>query len=145
MSRDTDPFLSFRFTVSLGGPDVGGFSEVSGLELTNTLHDYAEGGLNGFVRKFPGPVTQTNIVLKRGIVDRSLWTWFADQMAGRVAPRSGSVSVFDATGEMMQMRIDFRNALPAKWTGPSLDAAQGKVAVETLEIAHQGLTWLRTD
>lgn len=140
-ARMPDPFLSFRFSVSIDGLRVGGFSEVSGLELTTTTHDYAEGGLNDYVLKFAGPVTQANIVLKRGIVDRSLWDWFADLLRGKVTYRNGSINVLDPTGQQPEMRVDFLNAFPAKWTGPSLDASQGKVAVETLELAHQGLDW----
>lgn len=135
------PFLAFRFAVSIDGLEVGGFSEVSGLDLTMTIQDYAEGGLNDFVRKFPGPVTQANIVLKRGVADRSLWDWFAELRRGVITYRSGSITVMDPTGQNPLMRVDFLNAVPAKWSGPALDAGQGKVAVESLELAHQGLEW----
>ncbi len=137
----TDPYIAFRFEVSIDGIVAGGFEEVGGIELTTTVMQYAEGGRNGFIHNLPGPITQSNITLKRGVVDRSLWNWYAALLQGDVQHKSGTVTVFDPTAETVQMRIDFLNAIPAKWTGPGLSASQSQIAVETLELAHQGLNW----
>jgi len=134
-----DPFLAFRFEVRLDDLPVAGFSECSGLQLETKVQDYAEGGLNSYVRKFPTRTKQTNITLKRGIVDRDLWNWYWELTQGRVRFRNGSIVVRDPSGEEAVMEWQFRQAFPCKWTGPELNAAQSNVAVETLELCHQGL------
>ncbi len=134
-----DPFLAFRFEVELDNFTVSAFSECSGLQMDTEVLDYPEGGLNTFVRKFPGRTKQSNLQLKRGIVDRKVWDWYYDVTQGKVVFRNGSVRVFDATGGTPVMEWQFRNAFPCKWVGPGLNALQSSIAVETLEICHQGL------
>lgn len=135
----TDPFLAFRFEVRLDDLAVGGFSECSGLALETEVQDYPEGGLNGTLHRFPGRTRQTNLVLKRGIVDRVLWDWYFRLTQGTVELRNGSVAVLDPSGGEVVAEWQFRGAFPCKWQGPDLNAAQSSVAVETLEICHQGL------
>jgi len=134
-----DPFLAFRFEVRLDDLAVGGFSECSGLQLETEVHDYAEGGLNTHVRKFPTRTKQINITLKRGIVDRELWDWYYALTQGEVRFRNGSIIVRDPSGAQVVMEWQFRRAFPCKWIGPDLNATQSSVAVETLELCHQGL------
>jgi phage tail-like protein len=80
-----------------------------------------------------------NLTFKRGIVDRQLWDWYHDLTQGKVRLRSGSILVRDPAGEQVVMEWQFQRAFPCKWIGPELDAQQSKVAVETLELCHQGL------
>ena len=134
-----DPVLAFRFEVALDNMAVAGFSECSGLQLETEFQDYAEGGVNDFLRKFPGRSKQTNITLKRGIVDRTMWDWYDQLRAGNVQYRNGSISVRDPSGEDVLLEWHFQNALPCKWIGPDLNAGQSAVAVEVLELCHQGL------
>ena len=134
-----DPFVAFRFEVRIDDLPVGGFSDCGGLSMETEMLDFAEGGVNDFVHKLPGRSRQQNLVLKRGIVDRSLWDWHADLVRGFVRFRSGTVLVHDASGARTELRFEFRRALPVKWTGPDLAAAGNAVAVETLELAHHGL------
>jgi phage tail-like protein len=134
-----DPFVVFRFELKIDNFPVAGFSECGGLTLECEVQDYNEGGLNAFVRKFPGRTKQTNITLKRGIVDRQVWDWFYDQSQGTVRLRSGSILVRDPSGENVVMEWWFDSAFPSKWVGPELNASQNNVAVETLELVHQGL------
>jgi phage tail-like protein len=111
------------------------------LQLETEIQDYAEGGLNTHLHKFPGRTKQNNIVLKRGIIDSSLWQWYYDLARGIVSLRSGSIFVLDpADDSTIVMQWDFDRAFPAKWIGPDLNALQNNVAVETLELCHQGLT-----
>ena len=140
-ARDTDPYLAFRFEISIDGIVAGGFSAASGLELATTMQQYAEGGRNDFIHNLPGPVKQSNIVLKRGIVDRSLWNWYAELLKGSVVYKNGSIVIYSLDGADSEMRVDFLRAIPAKWSGPSLESSQAQVAVESLELAHHGLTW----
>ncbi len=134
-----DPFFAFRFELRLDDLEAGGFSEVGGLELETEVQDYAEGGLNTHVLQFPTRTRQTKLVLKRGIVDRALWRWYWDLVQGRVTRKSGSVRVKDPAGGDDVLEFHFRDAFPSKWTGPELNASQSAVAVETLELTHEGL------
>ena len=135
----SDPFMVFRFQIVLDNQPVGGFSECTGLTLETELKDYAEGGLNTHLHKFPGRTKQTNITLKRGIVDRSLWDWFYDLSQGQVRFRNGTITVLDPSGSDTMMEWEFTRAFPVKWTGPDLNASQNSVAVESVELAHHGL------
>jgi phage tail-like protein len=134
-----DPFLAFRFEVRLDGLAVAGFSECSGLQLEIEVQDYPEGGMNTFVRKFPGRVKQSNLTLKRGIVDREMWDWYYGLTQGRLTMRNGSVRIQDPANQQIQVEWHFRDAFPCKWVGPDLNASQNNVAIESVEICHQGL------
>ncbi|MFO7664327.1 MAG: phage tail protein [Chloroflexota bacterium] len=137
--KRNDPIPAFRFEIKLDGLAVGGFSDCTGIALETEVQDYPEGGLNTYVHKFPTRTKQSNITLKRGIVDRVLWDWYYDLTQGRIAFRNGSIAVRDPSGETVVMEWQFRRAFPAKWQGPELNAAQNSVAVETLELCHHGL------
>lgn len=138
-SSRNDPFPAFRFEVKLDEMPPAGFSEVSGLQLEIEVEDYNEGGQNSFVHKLPGRTKQTNLTLKRGIVDRSLWDWYYDLTQGKMKFRGGSIVVREPSGGQVAMEWHFERAFPAKWVGPELNATQNNVAVETLELCHHGL------
>ena len=134
-----DPFVVFRFEVRIDDLPAGGFSDCSGLAAETEFLDYAEGGVNDHLHRFPGRTRHPNLVFKRGIVDRLLWDWHADLARGIVRFRNGSVLVHDKSGALTQLRFEFRKALPVKWTGPDLSASSSAVAVESIELAHHGL------
>ena len=138
-----DPFVAFRFEVNLDGLAVAGFSECSGLQWETETQDYQEGGLNTYVHKFPTRTKQSNLVLKRGIVDRIMWNWYWDLTQGLVQLRTGAVIVRDPSGSDVVMQWEFSEAFPSKWTGPDLNATQNNVAVESMEIVHTGLKRVR--
>lgn len=138
-SSRQDPYVAFRFEVRLDGLAGGFFSECTGFSRETEIRDYPEGGLNTHVHKFPGRAKQSNLVLKRGIVDRELWDWYAAQTQGAVKRRNGSILVRDPSGGDVVMEWHFYNSFPAKWTGPELNAAQNTIAIETLELCHDGL------
>jgi phage tail-like protein len=135
----TDPFLAFRFEVNINGLAVAGFSECTGLQWETETQDYLEGGENTYVHKFPTRTKQSNLVLKRGIVDRVMWNWYYDLTQGLVQLRGGAVLVRDPSGSDVVMQWEFSEAFPSKWTGPDLNATQNNVAVESMEIVHNGL------
>ncbi|MGD9081284.1 MAG: phage tail protein [Desulfobacterales bacterium] len=134
-----DPFPAFRFEVKLDDLAVGGFSECAGLQIETEVQDYVEGGLNTHVLKFPTRTKQTNITLKRGIVDRVFWDWYYELTQGQVRFRNGSIIVRDPSGGQVTMEWQFSQAFPCKWVGPDLNAMQSNVAVETMELCHRGL------
>lgn len=137
-----DPFPAFHFQVRFDDLPPAEFSECNGLVLENDVHDQPEGGMNEHSWKFPGRTKQLNLTLIRGIVDRNLWDWFWDQSRGIVKTRNASIVVLDDTGAPA-MEWHARDTFPAKWTGPSLNASQNNVALETLELVHQGLERIR--
>ena len=137
----SDPYLDFNFLVEVDGLVAGGFSEVSGLTVEVEVESYREGGLNDFVHKLAGAVKYpSNLIFKHGITDSdALWEWYEDVQQGTIERKSASVVLLDSTGEERR-RWNFAGAYPVRWVGPQLRAGSAEVAVESLELAHQGMT-----
>ena len=135
-----DPYAGFNFRVEIDGIVAAAFSECSGLSSETEVVSYREGG-DLKVRRLPGLTKYANLVLKHGItLDRSLWNWRQTVVNGAVERRNGSVILLDAARKEVA-RWNFVDAWPAKWTGPELNAESSNVAIETLELAHEGLEW----
>jgi phage tail-like protein len=135
----TDPYRSFHFLVEIDGIARAGFRECSGLDSTQDPIEYREGNEGLSTRKLPGLVKYANISLKRGITDDAdLWEWRRKAASGRVERRNGSIVLLNDAGEE-KLRWNFREGWPTKWTGPSFNATGSEVAIESLEIAHEGL------
>ncbi len=137
-----DPFLSFNFAVEINGVIVSGFNEVSGLQAEIEIQEYREGGVNEYIHKRAGPARYpSNLILKRGIGDSTeLWSWYCDVLQGTVHRKSLDVVLMDSTGAE-QRRWTLQNAYPVKWTGPDFKAQSSEVAIESLELAHEGLVF----
>lgn len=135
-----DPYRAYNFLVEIDGITRAGFRECSALDSTQDPIDYREGGEALTARKLPGLVTYANITLKRGITDDAdLWAWRQKAMDGKVERKNGSVILLDDTGEE-KVRWNFREGWPTKWTGADFNATGNEVAIETLEIVHEGVT-----
>ena len=149
-----DPISSFRFIVTLLPGDaylppsqaallplVGSeFTEVKGLGADLEVTAYPEGGVNDHVHQLPVRHSWSRISLRRGVVrDGGLWLWY---MAGLTqslgARRDGSVTLLTAAGTPT-MSWTFHAGLAVKWVGPEMNATQSAVAIEALEIAHEGI------
>jgi phage tail-like protein len=136
----TDPYRAYNFLVEIDGITRAGFREVSGLDSAQDPIEYREGNEGLTVRKLPGLVKYANIVLKCGITDDSeLWDWRLQAASGNIQRKNGSIVLLDDTGAE-KIRWNFREGWPTKWTGPSLNATGHEVAIETLEIVHEGAT-----
>jgi phage tail-like protein len=135
-----DPYLTCNFLVEIEGLVVGGFSEVTGLQTEVEIQEYREGGENDYVHRLAGPRRYpTNLVLRRGLTtDDTLWRWHQEVKWGRVRRRNGSIVLLDSAGEE-RWRWNFVGAYPIRWTGPDLRAGTTEVAVESVELVHQGL------
>jgi phage tail-like protein len=134
-----DPYKVFRFRVEIDGLTAAAFSEVSGLESETTVIEYRAGTDPNLARKLPGLTKYPNIVLKRGVTqDAELWNWRKRVIDGNVDRRNGSIVLQDDSGQD-QVRWNFHNGWPCKLQGPSLNAHGDDVAIETLEIAHEGI------
>ncbi len=136
-----DPFQSFYFFVEIDGINCAGFTECSGLEITTETFEYKEGGLNTYTHKLPVRTSFGNVTLKRGLTDTTeLWDWYMAVVRGEVERKNVSIVQYNSAQEEVK-RWDFKNAYPVKWVGPKFNAAgKQEVSIETLEIAHQGLT-----
>lgn len=134
-----DPYRGFNFIVEIDGIARAGFQECSGLDTAQDPVEYREGNEGLTVRKLTTLVKYSNITLKWGITeDSELWDWRKTIMDGNDERRNGSIILLDTKGEE-KVRWNFREGWPTKWTGPTFNATGSEVAVETLEIAHEGL------
>jgi phage tail-like protein len=116
-----------------------GFSECRGLEGKLELHDQPEGGLNDRVRRFPTRMTWGNLTLQRGVgLSRDFWQWFTSYAEGAGSRRDGLVMLLNDERQPVAV-WRFKRGLPVRWTGPTLSGTGNEVAIETLEIAHEGL------
>lgn len=144
-SDRTDPYLDYRFLIEIDSLIVGGFSEVSGLEVKMEPESYEEGGVNRFTHQLPTRLKYENLVLKRGLTnDMQLYAWIKSATNDPPTPdrlRRKTVRIFlqDSTGTE-SVGWECREALPVRWAGPELAADEGAVAIETLELAHHGLS-----
>jgi phage tail-like protein len=137
----TDPYRSYNFLVEIDGITRAGFRDCSGLDSSSPAIEYREGNDRQLTtRKLPGLVSFPNITLSRGITDDpELWEWRLQAAQGAVSRRNGSIVLLDDAGEE-KLRWNFREGWPTSWSGPSFDAGGSDVAIESLEIAHEGLT-----
>ena|SRR5689334_7117870 len=142
VSNRLDPFGAFRFRVEIDGVQRAGFEEVSGLDSGQAIIEYREGDEKTTrVRKLPGLLRYANLVLKRGVTqDMELWQWRKQVADGEIAQarRNGVVILLDDAGAPVARWV-FVNAWPVKYEGPALNATGNEVAIETLELAHEGL------
>jgi len=127
-------------SVAMGGrPIQAGFSECAGLETSMAIEEYKEGGRNDTVLRFPGRIQWAPLRLRRGVaVGNDLWAWYQGFLEGRGKRKDGVVTLLNDAGDPVRA-WRFLRGLPSKWTGPMLNATQSTVAIEELEIAHEGL------
>ena len=139
VQRD-NPYLNFNFLVDLGLGDEMGFSEVEVPSGEIEVIEYREGGdrVNS-ARKLPGLAKYPNVTLKRGITGRTdLFEWWKSVRDGQVQRRNVTITLLDEQRQAV-LRWHLRDAFPVKIEGPSLNATGNEVAIETLELAHEGL------
>lgn len=135
-----DPYQQFNFLVEIDGVTRAGFTEVSGLTTDTDAVDYREGNdatLN--VKKLMGLRKYTNLVLKRGYTqDLSLWEWRKNIINGEADRRSASVVLMDESRNEV-LRWNIREAWISKWESGPFNAKTNDVAIETIELVHEGL------
>lgn len=136
-----DPYRSFNFQVEIDGVPVGAFSEVTGLTAEGDAVDYREGtDVQSNVRKLPGLRKYTNLTLKRGYTqDKALWRWHQNIVNGTVDRRNVTIVLMNEARNPV-LRWHAENAFINKIEGPSLKASGNEVAMESVEIVHEGLT-----
>jgi phage tail-like protein len=138
--KRNDPYGQFNFLIEIDGVVKGGFSEASGLVTDTNVVEYRDGSeQHGTARKLPGLIKYNNIVLKRGWTqDKSLWEWRKKVIDGKTERTGGTIVLLNEAREKA-LSWTFREGWPSKWEGPALNGKTSEVAIETLEIAHEGL------
>lgn len=144
------PYTAFRFEVELtlnkpvpgiNGPVCrGAFSECDGLEMTMEPKAVREGGNNQVQAHLMGPISYGQLTLKRGMTDtHDLWYWFAAAgQTGRTSTATGKVTIADAAGKPSIVFI-LNKCLPVKLRGPSLNAKDGQIAIEEMQLVYESL------
>lgn len=135
--RVADPYANYMFKVEIDGITRAAFSDASGFDTTIEVVEYREGG-DQVARQLPGAVKFGHITLKWGLSDPEMYEWFRLGVAGPVARKTGSIVVLDRGGQE-QVRWNFTQAWPTKWHGPDFSAKGTDVAIETVELAHEGI------
>ncbi len=134
-----DPYRSYNFLVEIDGITRAGFQECSGLDTSQDPIEYREGTDPLTPRKLPGIVKFSNITLKWGLTDDvELYDWRKKVSDGTIERKNGSIVLMNDAGEE-KARWNFREGWPTKWTGPSFNASGTDIAVESLEITHEGV------
>ena len=136
-----DPYRTFNFQLEIDGVPLGAFSEASGLTAEGDAVDYREGtDLQHNVRKLTGLRKYTNITLKRGYTqDKSLWRWYGNIVNGQPDRRNVTIVLMNEARQPA-LRWHAENAWVNKIEGPSFKAAGNEIAMESVEIVHEGLT-----
>ena len=135
------PLPVFHFQVEWGGTNLG-FSEVSGLTIENQAIEYRDGLSPEYsVVRMPGMPKYSNITLKRGVVpaDNEFFGWLNTAALNKVERRDLVISLLNEEHSPV-MTWKVKNAFPVKVEGPGLKATGNEVAIETIELAHEGLT-----
>ena len=137
--RATDPFASFNFKLEIEGITVAGFSEVTGLNQESNVIDYREGQEGITPRKLSGLNKFNNVTLKRGISpDLSVYNWRKTVTDGDIERRNASIVLHNEKHEEV-VRWNLVNAWPSKYVGPDLKANANEVAIESIELTHEGV------
>ena len=135
----TDPYINFNFLVEIDGIARAAFHEASGFDSSIDVIEHREGGQNTTTYKVPGLTKHGNITLKRGITeDKSLDDWYQQTVDGDIVRKNGSIVILNRKSEEVA-RWDFQRAWPAKYVLPSFNAEGNDIAIQSLELAHEGL------
>lgn len=143
-SLSGDPLVGFNFMVEISGVITGYFQEASGLGSESEVIEHkiiAKGAKESLVRKIPGRLKWSDIVLKRGITgNMDFYDWRKQVEQGQVetARKDGSVVMYDQTHTEVA-RWNFSKGWPSKISGPSVKADGNDVGVEELTIVHEGI------
>lgn len=134
------PLPVFHFSVQWGGTRIG-FAEVGGLTQENQVIEYREGSFPEYSSiKMPGLRKFSNITLKRALVksDNEFFNWLSTVRLNQVERRDIVISLLNEEHAPVVVWT-VHNAFPCKVEGPALKASGNEVAIESIELAHEGL------
>jgi phage tail-like protein len=142
------PFSAFNFAVEIvpdgaSSPLVSAaFAECDGLEMNMDMKTIRDGGSNDRQIRLAGPATFGQLTLKRGMTEASfeLWKWLSDSIANPGLRAQAEVVMLAADGSQERARFVLQRCLPVKLKAPALNAKDGAVAVEELQLAYESFT-----
>jgi len=139
MAERTYPYKNFKYQLEIDGLNVGGFSEVSGFDASYDIIEYREGNMSPTPMKMPGLIKYGNVTLKKGVTNNTdLFNWVKSGMEGGTVRKTVTLTLLGESGEpAAAWRI--LDAWPAKYDAPAFQATSSEVAIESLELAHEGL------
>ncbi|MCI8834187.1 MAG: phage tail protein [Ruminococcus sp.] len=136
----TYPHGKFRYKVEIDGLEAGGFSEASGFDASIDVMEYREGDMVQTPMKIPGLKKYGNITLKQGVADSMvMYEWMIAGVEGEVERKTITITILDET-ETAAASWQVINAWPTKYTAPDFNATSSEIAIESIEIAHEGMT-----
>lgn len=136
------PLPSFYFKVEIDGIGEIACKEVSGLDIEAQIIEYRHGNSPAFSTiKMPGIKKSSNVSLKKGVfaTDNKFFDWFNTIKLNTIERKSVTISLLDQDGNPTMVWL-LENAWPTKITGVSLKSDGNEAAVESLDMAHEGLT-----
>ena len=138
--KDPLPVFCFKVTIDgVGGPTELFFKSVSGLKYETESIPVREGGVNDTTFMLVGATKWSPLVFKNGFTkDSKLLAWREDWVAGKMTRAGGTIQQFD-TAFNVKAEWAFTRGWPTKWEMAELDASKSELAIETLEITHEGL------
>jgi phage tail-like protein len=141
------PFTAFNFAVEINVPGIApkvynaAFSECDGLEMTMEVKTIREGGNNGRQIRLTGPLNYGQLTLKRGMTAAfDLWEWFSQMLTNPALRADAEVVLLAADGTTERARFVLTRCVPTKLKAPALNAKDGIVAIEELQLAYESLT-----
>ncbi len=140
------PLPKFHFRVEWGGAKIG-FSEVSGLSVETDVVEYRDGSSPEFHKiKMPGMQKFGNITMKRGIFqgDNDFYNWWNTVALNTIERRDVTISLLNENHEPVVV-WKIKNAWPSKVQSTDLKSDDNGVAIETIELAHEGLVMQNGD
>jgi phage tail-like protein len=147
-----EPFVAFNFSVEITDARIatGGtpkalckaeFSECDGLEMTMEVKTIKEGGANGQLIRLTGPVGYGQLTLKRGMTPNfDLWDWFR-QVVADPGLRANAEVVLYGKNHAVCARFLLRRCVPVKLKAPALNAKDGMVAIEEMQLAYESIAY----
>jgi phage tail-like protein len=140
--RETDPLAGFNFLLESGGLLRAGFSEITGLNSESDIIDYRNGNDDFTNRRLAGLKKFGPVTLKSGVAaspDQDFVSWRRTVEDADILRTDISIVLLDERRQE-QVRYNLRNAWPSKWVGPDLKAGANEIAIEQLEICHEGVS-----
>lgn len=137
----TYPYTRYRYRLEIDGIDVAGFSEVTGYDANIDVVEYREGNmLPPTPIKLPGLRKYGNITLKWGLTSSmDMYNWMSPSLDTDIERKTVTITLQDENdADVASWQIV--NAWPVKYTAPEFNATASEVAIEQLELAHEGLT-----
>ncbi|RIH65350.1 phage tail protein [Mariniphaga sediminis] len=137
----TYPLVKFHFQVEWGGTKIG-FTEVSGLDVETEVVEYRDGASPEYSKvKMPGMQKFSNITLKRGTfaTDNEYYNWWNTVQLNTIERRDITISLLNEEHEPV-VTWKVKNAWPTKVQSTDLKADGNEVAIESMELVHEGLT-----